>query len=92
MKKYTFNNIEYELVEDKDQIFDYDQVQEMITDYFVDFDYILGDMTYGKIRFKGFNDKNNKNFKKINDISGLKDYLKNYCAYEAKYFLLKKSK
>jgi len=30
------------------------------------------------------------NFKKINDKENIKEYLKNYCAYECKYFILKK--
>ncbi|MBQ3435520.1 MAG: DUF1027 domain-containing protein [Bacilli bacterium] len=92
MKKYKINNNEYELIKDKDDIFDYEEVSSLVTDYFDDFDYIMGDMSYGKIRLKGFNDKKNKNYKKINSIESLDDYLKKYCAYKAKYFLLKKVK
>ena len=41
-------------------------------------------------RLKGFNDSKNKNTTKINDIAILDDYIKNNCAFDCKYFLLKK--
>lgn len=90
MKKYVINNKEYELIKDKNEIFNLEEVESLVTEYFDDFDYILGDMSYGKIRLKGFNDKKNKNYKKINAIEMLDEYLEKYCAYNAKYFLLKK--
>lgn len=87
--KYVFNDINYVLEHD-DNIFNYDEVKEMVTSYFNDFDYIFGDMSYHKIRLKGFCNKNNKLYKKINDINSLDDYLKNYCSYGCSWFLLKK--
>ena len=42
------------------------------------------------LRLKGFNDKSNKNFNKINDFSKLDEYLEKNCAYGCKYFVLKK--
>ena len=84
------NDIEYELVEDSRNGFDKDAVSERLTDYFEEFDYVVGDWSYGKLRLKGFNDKKNKNFNKINDINNLKDYIENYCAYGCKYFVIKR--
>ena len=92
MKKYVINDINYELIKDENDIFDEEEIKSLVTDYFESFDYIFGDMAYGKIRLKGFNDKGNKNYKKINAIESLDTYLKKYCAYNAKYFLLKKIK
>lgn len=90
--EYIFNEHKYTLQKDEHGIFNYEEISEKVTDYFNDFDYILGDMSYNKIRLKGFNKPTNKNFNKINDIKTLDDYLKNYCAYGCKYFVLEKIK
>lgn len=89
---YEFNNIKYSLEHDDGKIFDYDLVKELVTDYFVSYDYILFDMAYNKLRLKGFCDKDNKKYKEINDFSKLNDYIKNYCAEGCKWFYLKKIK
>ena len=89
---YEFNNIKYCLEHDDGKIFNYDLVKDLITDYFVPYDYIFCDMAYGKLRLKGFCDKSNKKFKDINDFSKLDDYIKNYCANGCKWFYLKKIK
>ena len=41
------------------------------------------------LRLKGFNDKSNKNFKTINDIAKIDEYIKNNCAFECRHFILK---
>ena len=89
-KEVTINNKEYTLQEDPFKAFEESLVKDTITDYFMPFDYIFGDFSYGKIRFKGFYDSNNKNCKEMNDIKNLDNYLKNYCSYGCKWFLLKK--
>ena len=60
------------------------------TDYYSDFDYIVGDWAYGKLRLKGFYEAKNKNCKEYNNITKVDDYIKNNCAYGCKYFILKK--
>lgn len=92
MKKITIENIEYELIEDNGNCFDYDIFKEKYTDYFYEYDYIIGDYAYNKVRLKGFCNKDNKKFNKINDYSNKKDYITNECAYNCKYFVLKKVK
>lgn len=92
MKKIVLNGIEYELIKDERKVFNEQEVVSKCTDYFVPFDYIVGDYSYEKLRLKGFYDKNNKKVSKINNIENLDDYVKNYCAYGEKYFLLKKMK
>ena len=62
------------------------------TEYFYDFDYILGDYAYNKLRLKGFCEKNNSRFNKINDIKTKDNYLKELCAFNCNYFLIKKEK
>ena len=92
MKKIILENNEYELIEDNGDCFRESEVKEKYTDYFYDFDYILGDYAYNKLRLKGFCEKNNKRYNKINDFSTKDEYLKNLCAYKCKYFVLKKVK
>ena len=62
------------------------------TDFFEDYDYVVGDIAYGKLRLKGFYDSSNKKAKKINDIKYLDKYLEENCAVECKYFVVKKIK
>lgn len=88
--KYEFNDIEYELIENEKEGFDYEVVKEKYTDYFKDYDYILGDWAYGKVRLKGFYESNNKKAKNLNDIKNKQKYLRENCAYQCKWFLLKK--
>lgn len=92
MKKIKINNIEYEIVKDTGANIDKEDLSEKITDYFEPYDYIFGDYAYDKVRLKGFYEENNKKVTAINNIKSLEEYIKNYCSYGAKYFLLKKLK
>lgn len=92
MKKIIVENIEYELIEDNGDAFNEEEFKEKYTDYFQEFDYILGDYSYNKLRLKGFCEKNNPRFNKINDYSTKKTYLDTLCAYKCHYFVVKKSK
>ena len=86
----TVNDIKYEIIENYKDAVDNDLLKEKITDYFDNYDYILGDWAYGKLRLKGFNDKKNKNYKVINDYKNIKKYIEDNCAYGCRYFILKK--
>lgn len=86
---YNLLDNNYKLTKGKEN-FDYEEVKKIFTDYFKDYDYILGDYSYGKVRLKGFYDSNNKKVKNINDIKYLDKYIKEYCSPGAKIFLLKK--
>ena len=90
MKKVVINNVEYEVIRNDQDCIDIDLLQEKITDYFYAYDYIFGDYAYEKVRLKGYYDSNNKNANKINDIKFLDNYIKEYCSYGSKVFLLKK--
>lgn len=92
MKKIVINKVDYELVNDNDKVFDEELFLEKVTDYFEPYDYIFGDYAYDKLRLKGFYDSDSKNVTKINNIKYLDLYIENYCAYGAKWFLLKKVK
>ena len=92
MKKIKINDVEYEVVKDVNDGIDKDVLAEKITDYFDSYDYIFGDYSYDKVRLKGYYDSKNKKAKEINDIKNLDDYIKNYCSFGARVFLLKKIK
>ena len=83
------NNIKYDIVKNYRDAFDKDEFIEKCTDYFNDYDYIVGDIAYGKLRLKGFYDENKK-VKDLNDYKYLDNYLKNNCAVDCKYFVLKR--
>ena len=85
-------NTEYEIIENINDCLDKELLESKYTDYFEPFDYILGDYAYNKLRLKGFCDKSNSHFNKINDISLKDKYLKERCAYHCNYFLIKKVK
>ena len=92
MKKIIMLNSEYEIIKDEEDVFDIEEVKSLATDYFVPYDYILGDYSYGKLRLKGFYYDNNKKATKINRYSYMDEYIKNYCSYGCKYFVLEKIK
>jgi uncharacterized protein YutD len=85
-------NRKYELITNYKDGFDREEFINKYTDYFYDYDYIVGDIAYGKLRLKGFYDEKNKKVNKINNFKNLKTYLKNNCANDCKYFVLKQVK
>jgi len=48
------NNKKYELIKNYKEAFDKEEFLSKCTDYFYDYDYIVGDIAYGKLRLKGF--------------------------------------
>ena len=88
----TIDNKKYEIIENVKDAIDNEALESHITEYFDEYDYIVGDWAYGKLRLKGFNDKTNSNFNAINDAALINSYIKEYCAYGCKYFVLKRIK
>ena len=88
----TINDKKYDLIENYKDGFDEEALKEKYTDYFDDYDYIIGDWSYNKLRLKGFCDRTNKKCNRINDIKFKDSYIKDMCSYECKYFVLKKCK
>ena len=80
----------YKLVKDYRDAFDKDLFLEKYTNFFDEYDYIVGDIAYSKLRLKGFTKKDNKINNKINDYDNLEKYLKENCAFDCKYFILEK--
>lgn len=90
MKTIEVENNKYELLKDYKGGFDLEEFTSHYTDFFEDYDYLVGDVAYSKLRLKGFYDSKNKKAKKINDFKYLNNYLEEDCAVECKYYILKK--
>ena len=85
-------NNKYELITDYKGGFDLEEFTSHYTDFFEDYDYLVGDIAYGKLRLKGFYDSSNKKAKEINDYKNLDKYINEDCAVDCKYFILRKCK
>ena len=83
-------NKEYKIIENHNEAFNEEEFLNKCTDYFSEFDYIVGDIAYGKLRLKGFKKNTNKNYKEINDYNKIEKYIKENCAYGCKYFIIEK--
>lgn len=90
MEKIVIENIDYEIIKDYKNGYNKDEFIKKCTDYFYDFDYVVGDWAYGKLRLKGFYDNKNKKCKEINNFDNLDNYLKNNCAFDCSYFVAKR--
>ena len=92
MKDIVVNGNKYEIIEERGERNLKEDLEKYLTNYFDYFDYILCDYSYDRVRIKGFCDSSNKMCTPINNINTKDDYLKNLCAYEGDYFLLKRTK
>lgn len=90
MNEINIEDKTYELLTNYKEAFNEEEFKEKYTDYFYDYDYIVGDIAYNTLRLKGFYDAKNKKVNKINNFNNLDTYLKNNCAVECRYFVLKK--
>ena len=80
----------YKLIKNYRDGFDEEMFKEKYTSFFEEYDYIVGDIAYSKLRLKGFNNKGNKNFNNINDYKNVDKYIEENCAYGCRYFILEK--
>ena len=90
MKTIVLENNKYELIENYKNAFNEEMLEKRYTEYFEPYDYVVGDIAYGNLRLKGFYESTNKKAKKINNYKNLSKYLEENCAYDCKYFILKK--
>lgn len=86
------NDIKYEMVKDYRDAFDLNDFISHYTDFYEDYDYIVGDIAYNKLRLKGFYDNKNKKAKDINNYKNVDKYINNDCAFDCRYYILKKIK
>lgn len=89
MGELVLNEKKYIIVKDNDG-FKKEEVEGKLTEYYDEYDYVVGDWAYGKLRLKGFYDEKNKKVKNFNNIKFVYDYINNNCAYKCKYFIIKR--
>lgn len=90
MEKIIIDKYQYEIIKDYKNGYNKEEFLSKCTDYFYDYDYVVGDWAYGKVRLKGFYDKKNKKSKEINNFDNLDKYIKENCAFDCAYFVAKK--
>ena len=56
------------------------------------YDYIIGDWGYSQLRLKGFYRDNHPKVNRDTAISGMVDYINEYCNFGCAYFVLHKLK
>jgi uncharacterized protein YutD len=89
-KLITVENNDYQIIENYRDAYNEEEFKSKMTDYFYDYDYVLCDWAYGKLRLKGFYDQKNSKVKDINNFDKVSDYIKENCAYGCRYFIAKK--
>ena len=92
MEVIEVNGKKYQVMNNYKDAIDIEELSSKLTDYFDSFDYIVGDIAYGKLRLKGFNSRTNKNFKPINDVDKVEEYINNNCAYGCRWFMISEIK
>lgn len=86
----VLNDKKYKVIKNYRDGFDEEIVREKFTEYFDDYDYVLGDWAYGKLRLKGFYKNTNKKVKQLNNYDNIESYIKNDCAFDCKHFIIEK--
>lgn len=85
------NNEKYKIVKDYREALDLELLEERYSDFLEKYDYIVGDMSYGKLRLRGFYHDDVKKIPIDMRISYLEDYLLEYCSFGCAYFVLENS-
>ena len=80
MEKVNVEGNTYEIIKDYKNGYNKEELEKKYTDYFENYDYIVGDWAYGKLRLKGFYENSNKKCNEINNIDNLDEYLDKNCA------------
>ena len=91
MQNIILEEQEYKLFKDYREGYDSEALKERFTDYFLPYDYVLGDWSYGKLRLKGFYKKEHKDCRALNNFEGIENHLKKNCAFDCRYFIIEKS-
>ncbi len=86
----VINDIKYQLIENHDNGFDREKIEERYNNVLDKYDYIVGDWGYDQLRFKGFYQDKRIESNLDNKISHLEDYLIEYCNFGCAYFILER--
>lgn len=86
----SLNGAAYKIVEEYREAIDLEMIEARYTDFLEKYDYIVGDISYDKLRLRGFYYSKNKKVPIDMRISSLKDYLTEYCSFGCAYFVLER--
>lgn len=89
-KTIRLSKIDYQLIENYKEAFDLELMEKRYSDYLLKYDYIVGDISYQKLRLRGFFDDKRKGVPIDMKISNLEDYLVEYCSFGSAYFVLER--
>ena len=59
-KTVEVNGNKYKIIKDYRDAFEEESFKDKCTSYFEEYDYIVGDIAYSKLRLKGFNESNSR--------------------------------
>ncbi|CAH0118288.1 MULTISPECIES: YutD family protein [unclassified Paenibacillus] len=82
----------YELVQDHKNGWNPEAFRDRYSDVLDRYDYIIGDWGYNQLRLKGFFRDNHPKASKDTAISGIVDYINEYCNFGCAYFVLEKNR
>ncbi len=89
-ERFAFTKVEYKLIENHKDAFDLEMMENRYTDYLLKYDYIVGDISYEKLRLRGFYDDHRRGVPIDMKISNLEDYLVEYCSFGCQYFVFER--
>lgn len=84
------NESQYSLVKEFRNGWNPDAFKERYNDILDRYDYIVGDWGYNQLRLRGFFNDQNPKATKETKISGLEEYLNEYCNFGCAHFVLQK--
>lgn len=80
----------YRVVKDYREGFNFEAFENRYQEYFEKFDFIVGDWGFEQLRLRGFYQLNKRKVPREQLIDYLDDYLKEYCNFGCRYFVLAK--
>lgn len=86
----VINGKTYELLQEHKNAWNAEAFKERYSEILERYDYIVGDWGYGQLRLKGFFREASPRASKDSMISGLQDYLQEYCNFGCAYFILER--
>lgn len=78
----------YKVLTDYRDALDLEMLELRYSNLLEKYDYIVGDMSYGNLRLRGFYSDNNRKAPIDMRIGSLEDYLLEYCSFGCAYFVL----
>ncbi|AWB45912.1 DUF1027 domain-containing protein [Paenibacillus sp. CAA11] len=86
------NGKHYEVVKDYKNGWNPEAFKQRYSDVLERYDYIIGDWGYNQLRLKGFYKDTHPKATRDTAVSGITDYINEYCNFGCAYFVLQKVK